>query len=449
MGISIDRTFLGQVDLCSLIEQKTPIRFGKASGNGSKRTRKGACPFCGGTDRFAVFVNESPGRYYCGIHGNGCGAHGDAIDFLRRIDNLTFTEAYSALMGLDLPQEREFPQATSSLDWRSEKWQRKVAEFCKVAEQRLWTDEGVPMQIYLSGRGLTETTIKKAHLGMIVRSSIPYLVIPWYDEQHERYWRVNLRDIRPDIKPSERYKNLEGSNVRDGIYGAISLIYNRPTFLVEGEIDALSVIQEAADLVSVVATGGTRGSHALEWVIKLANMPHVFVAFDAEKKGEEAALYWLNALDNATRWHTPIGKDANEMLQRGLSIRMWCLSAIDSLPSPFEDEFIELPTLCSTCGSADLWQFNEDGSAVWCLPCWEDRQAQGEQHPSMTADEFIAFVKSLVEPVFGTCTVQVFPAGSAPRLADRVAQEREQEQEQIRATRLAAEERKRARVLAK
>ena len=418
MVINIDRAFLGQVDLCSLIEQKTPIHFGKASGNGSKRTRKGACPFCGGTDRFAVFVNESPERYYCGIHGNGCGARGDAIDFLRMIDHLTFTEAYTALTGVAI--HRTLPSTTPSEDWRSERWQRKVATFCKDAEQRLWTDEGLPVRTYILSRGLTESTIKKAHLGMVIRSCIPYLVIPWFDEQHERYWRVNLRDIRPDIKPSERYKNLEGSNVRDGMYGAISLIYNRPTFLVEGEIDALSIIQEAADLVSVVATGGTHGSHALEWVIKLANMPHVFVAFDAEKKGEEAALYWLNALDNSSRWRTPIGKDANEMLQRGLSIRMWCLSAIDSLPSPVEDEFIELPTQCSMCGSPELWEFNEDGSLAWCLPCWQSQQEQQRR---------------------------IVPTGYT--LSQHIAFLQEQEREQIREARLAHEQRKQARILAR
>ncbi len=98
MAVNIDRSFLDQVladvDLVSLIEQKTPTRFGKAAGNGSKRTQKGPCPFCkAGTDRFAVFVTDRPQRYICGINGNtggnaGCGARGDAINFLRDYEGL-------------------------------------------------------------------------------------------------------------------------------------------------------------------------------------------------------------------------------------------------------------------------------------------------------------------------------------------------------------------------
>ena len=335
MPVSIDRSFLEQVDLTSLIEQKAPTRFGKPYGNGSKRTVKGPCPFCGGTDRFAVFVNDSPQRYKCGIHGNGCGAHGDAIDFLRQYEHLTFSEAWASLSGEAAPHIETRAARKSAQDWQSQQWQRQVAQFCTEAEARLWSDENIGLEVltYLIGRGFTEETIKAAHLGAASHKDMPALVIPWYDIKRGLYWRVSFRNIGPGW----RYDNYYGSSVSDGLYLADSLLFNRPVFLVEGELDALSIAQDAGDLVSVVATGTTTGSHALEWVMELATMPHVFIAFDAEEKAEKSAAYWLDALSNATRWHTPIGKDANEMLVRELNIRLWIEAALATIAEPEVD----------------------------------------------------------------------------------------------------------------
>src|SRR5258708_33574551 len=166
MPVSIDRSFLEQVDLTSLIEQKAPTRIGKPYGNGSKRTVKGPCAFCGGSDRFAVFVNDSPQRYKCGIHGNGCGAHGDAIDFLRQYEHLTFSEAWAALSGEAAPHIETRAARKSAQDWQSQQWQRQVAQFCTEAEARFWSDEyrGLEELTYLIGRGFTAEKIMSALL---------------------------------------------------------------------------------------------------------------------------------------------------------------------------------------------------------------------------------------------------------------------------------------------
>jgi hypothetical protein len=57
----------------------------------------GPCPWCGGEDRFVVFVNEGPGgtgRYWCrSAPGRGCGRSGDLIEFLQERRSMTFREA--------------------------------------------------------------------------------------------------------------------------------------------------------------------------------------------------------------------------------------------------------------------------------------------------------------------------------------------------------------------
>jgi DNA primase len=360
-ALSIDRGFLDQVDLVSLIEQKSPTRFGRASGNGTKRTVKGPCPWCGGADRFAVFTNETPQRYYCGIHGNGCRKYGDAIQFLRDYEGKSFREAVSELTGEDMPMVARVDTSQTQMNYGT--WQRQAESVVLNAEKQLWngSDIGDAVLTYLVGRGFTEETIKNARLGahlykgaVIAREEqapVPCLVIPWLDRKDARYWRVEYRDTRPDTPSKYRYESLKGSSVSDGIYG--SQIFKRPVFLTEGAIDALSIAQEAGDLVAVVATGSTGGSHNPKWLMKLAMAPRVFVAFDSEEKGERAARYWLDALPNAIRWRTSGGKDANEMLQHGGNVRLWVEAALATLELP---ELVETPEasslpLCAVCGA--------------------------------------------------------------------------------------------------
>lgn len=377
MSVDFDRSILERVNLDALIEQKTPVRLGKAYGTGEKRTRKGACPWCGGTDRFAVFVNDQPQRYKCGIHGlNGCGRHGDAIDFLREYEGLSFSDAVATLSGETLHSATRLHDVTATpATWQSDIWQRQVAQFCTEAEARLWNDDTIGLEVlsYLVGRGFSEETIKAAHLGAALHKDLPAVVIPWYDIKAAHYWRVSFRNIGPGW----RYANYYGSSVSEGLYLADSLAWKRPVFLVEGEFDGLSIAQEAGNLVSVVATGSTGGSHNPRWLMRLANASVVFVAFDSEKGAEKSARYWLDALPNAVRWHTPIGKDANEMLQRELNIRLWVESALSLL---------------------------------------------SKETPS---ERFEERARALIEPVFGTCALRMFPAGSFT-LEDRIAELREQ-----------------------
>ena len=71
-----------------------PDGWGKHKGCGEWA---GPCPNCGGTDRFVVWPEHKSGaaggRFLC----RGCGAQGDAVEFLRVFQNLTYREACEAL----------------------------------------------------------------------------------------------------------------------------------------------------------------------------------------------------------------------------------------------------------------------------------------------------------------------------------------------------------------
>ena len=50
----------------------------------------GACPACGGVDRFRVWPEEKGGRFWC----RQCGKKGDAIQYLRDFRGMSFAEGF-------------------------------------------------------------------------------------------------------------------------------------------------------------------------------------------------------------------------------------------------------------------------------------------------------------------------------------------------------------------
>ena len=88
-----DRPDLSRIDIKRLIERDTALRY-VAHTNGGEYA--GPCPFCGtGDDRFRVWPDhpDGRGRYWCRV----CDRSGDAIDYLRERDRLTYSQAVEEL----------------------------------------------------------------------------------------------------------------------------------------------------------------------------------------------------------------------------------------------------------------------------------------------------------------------------------------------------------------
>jgi DNA primase len=120
----------------------------------------GLCPFHHEKTP-SFYVVEDKSFFHC----FGCGAHGDAIGFSMRADNLDFIEAVEKLAGeaglpvpLATPQERERAQRQKTLLEATE----AAAAFY---EERLWAPGGVRAREYLQGRGLDPETIRRFRLG--------------------------------------------------------------------------------------------------------------------------------------------------------------------------------------------------------------------------------------------------------------------------------------------
>lgn len=200
---------------------------------------------------------------------------------------------------------------------------------------------------YLTGRGLTEQTIRTAGMGYNptnreasrakwgLEKDADYgdrfwlpagIVIPWY--VGSQLWKVSIR--RDTVKPDqERYKTLPGSS--NALYGVDSLQPGKPAALVEGVFDALATRQAAGDLCGVVASG-TSGARRIKWVSTLALCSEVLVSLDADQAGDAASSYWLDVLPNARRLR-PYYSDPAQMLQDGQDVRGWIRAGLGGAQS--------------------------------------------------------------------------------------------------------------------
>ncbi len=124
------------------------------------REYAGLCPFHGEKTP-SFWVNDQKEFYHC----FGCGAHGDGIGFVMRIDGLGFPEAVERLageLGMDVPvaspQERERAERAASLHQVTE----AAAHWF---EQQLYLPVGKAGLAYFKNRGLDDATIKRFRLG--------------------------------------------------------------------------------------------------------------------------------------------------------------------------------------------------------------------------------------------------------------------------------------------
>ncbi len=148
-----------------LDELRTRISLAELIGRRVRLTRRGReyvglCPFHNEkTPSFCVV--EDKGFFHC----FGCGAHGDAIGYAMRADNVDFVEAIERLASVaglavpeSTPQERERAQRQKTLL----EAMQAAAEFY---EKRLWSPFGRPGLDYLRARGLDDETIRRFRLG--------------------------------------------------------------------------------------------------------------------------------------------------------------------------------------------------------------------------------------------------------------------------------------------
>lgn len=343
----------------------------------------GPCPTCGGTDRFRVWPEQDGGgRYWC----RGCSKQGDAIQYLRDFRGLSYLDtchflerkpslgmrrlnweltrrlntcssfsanSENAQNGDQAKSLHKRVQTVQGPNWQAkestlpcDQWRTRAGKFVTWAEQQLWTiGRGNGALLWVHGRGLTDETIKAFHLGwnsqdwFLSREEWGLLTVLKDNGKPKKLWLplglvipklasnqvARIRVRRPDGDP--RYYLVSGSETGPLIIpGGVAAC-----IVVESELDAILLHQEAGDMVTAVALGSAsnRPDRATAAVLQQAEM--VLVSLDADAAGARAAWgWWHEHYPRARRWPTINGKDPGEAHQNGLDLRAWIGAAFCS-----------------------------------------------------------------------------------------------------------------------
>ncbi len=236
------------------------------------------------------------------------------------------------------------PQAQADLDW-----QAAVAQVIAASKKALRSKAGGPALAYLHGRGLDDLTINQLSFGfnpeyralgpfaalrkpdkdglmhvlrgivipLVARGSLPE--VPIYRGAVIRR-QLETPDaplpLKANGKPEDRYISLAGTD-RHELYPHAEIHPSQlpaPVLIVEGEMDAATLMQEAGQIGPVVTLGGASGSLSDFALEQICQADHFMVLTDRDPRGLAAYFKWKERLAGKHVWRgsLPCGiKDIN------------------------------------------------------------------------------------------------------------------------------------------
>ena len=309
------------------------------------RTRVGLCPFHGEkTPSFTVYPDNN--SFYC----FGCGAGGDVITFVKKIERLDYMDAVRFLAeraGMDIPR--------NDVDDTAGKLRRRILEANRDAARfyhaMLYTPEGRHALEYYYSRGYSDKTIRRFGLGYAPEGFSALLrhlkekgyrddelLLAWlvrrsqkgnlYDSFRNRVM-VPIIDVRgnviafggrvlDDSKP--KYVNTGDTPVFKKTHNLFALNIakesGRQLILCEGYMDVIALHQ--AGFTNTVAALGTSftADHA-NLIARYAD--EAVLVFDSDDAGQKGAARAMGLLRNAgvrvRVVRIPDGKDPDEFLR--------------------------------------------------------------------------------------------------------------------------------------
>ena len=311
------------------------------------RNLVGLCPFHG--EKTASFnLYPETNSFYC----FGCGAGGDVITFIKRIENLDYIDAVRFLAdrsGLKMPEQSHENDQVSRLRLRILEANREAARIFHAA---LYRPEGKIALEYYHSRGYTDATIKHFGLGF-APDSWDYLLKALrqkgfkdeeliaaflakrgrnggaYDIFRNRVM-IPIIDIRgnvvgfggrvlDDSKP--KYINTEGTLAFSKSHNLFALNFakneGRELNLCEGYMDVIAMHQ-AGFTNTVAALGTSFPEEQMQLIARYAD--RINLIFDADGAGQKATR---RAIENLRRTGLdvrvvtiPDGKDPDEFIKK-------------------------------------------------------------------------------------------------------------------------------------
>lgn len=255
-----------------------------------------SCPFCNRND-FKFFLSNDNGRWIC--HHASCSRRGNFFTLQREMGDLEVKAISTPTTRAQGPKESEkrYP----------------LGEFLEFEVNLADDDEA---KAYLASRGITLEAAQAWHLGVGIEKRGQYagkkaLMIPY----------LTADDYFVDIKyrglPDKWFRRLPGHE--SILYGEHTLKAEsgspeRPLYMVEGELDAITLWQHG--FRPVVSTTAGAGAWKTRWydAIVAYNPTKIFVIYDNDVAGRKGAEEVVNKFDDreVVDIILPGAKDANE-----------------------------------------------------------------------------------------------------------------------------------------
>lgn len=314
------------------------------------------CPFCkDGKDRFLIWPHRNNkngeykgGRFSCRV----CSKYGDAIKFIRELHGLSYKDACQKLK-IEPKQRNERRRVVIKHTPQISKdpatlWCHNANSFVNLSHDRLMKNSNALDSV--KSRGFSIDSIVRFKIGFnsqdiwtdregwglekqikedgtLKKHWLPSgIVIPTFSDDQIIKVKVRRSNWKEDDN-LPKYVEISGSKQCPSVFGDIGL----PAFIIESELDALLVQQEASDLVYCIALGGSTKQIDFHTDQLLCKASNILFCPDFDKAGKLAWDKWKKMFPTIQRILTPDGKSAGDAYLAGVDLREWIIATLETI----------------------------------------------------------------------------------------------------------------------
>ncbi|MGP0836623.1 DNA primase [Serratia sp. CY85251] len=339
---------LARTDIVDLIDARVKL---KKQG----KNYHACCPFH--HEKTPSFTVNGEKQFY---HCFGCGAHGNAVDFLMNYDRLEFVETIEELAtmhGLEVPYEAGTGPTQIERHQRQSLYQL-MEQLSAFYQQSLQQSSGAPARSYLQQRGLSDDVIRHFAIGFAPagwdnalkrfgrdadsRRALNDAGMLVTNDQGRSYDRFRERVMFPIRDKRGRVIAFGGRVLGDGmpkylnspetevfhkgrqLYGLYEAQQNHPNLqrllVVEGYMDVVALAQYGIDY-AVASLGTSTTAEHIQLLFRATD--NVVCCYDGDRAGREAAwraletaLPYLNDGRQLRFMFLPDGEDPDTLVRK-------------------------------------------------------------------------------------------------------------------------------------
>lgn len=261
------------------------------------------CPFHNDINP-SMQVNIPEGFFYC----HGCGATGNAFDFVRlanpKLDDLQKWKLYFEILRSKEVKHLKLSKRTK-VKKESVQALIEAMDYYYNLKTVNWNKKDSPESEYMTQRGFSKSSLNKCKAKLTYNDAYP-IIFPMLDMGEFRGWVC--RTTNEKIAKKRKYLYNEGfsrSNTLVGTYNA------EEVYLVEGYMDWLKMKQNGAKKVAAIL--GWKITDQQVYKLKSKGVKRIISALDNDSCGRKGSKYLKNFFE-VIRFKFPEGvKDPGDM----------------------------------------------------------------------------------------------------------------------------------------